>query len=300
MTSSQTAPLIVRVVFSDLTAECVDLLETALLEVSTSAVAASSVTTKDNLSYVSFTVEGALDAVRSVVAETIDPTHTAATVFPQDWSADGDRLLVMMDVDSTLITSEVIELLAAHAGVEDVVREVTESAMRGEIDFAESLHQRVATLKGLPDSVIQDVLATVEFTPGAEKLCRRLTDAGHVVGLVSGGFIQLVDELGRRVGASYVRANKLAIADNVLLGTVEGPVVDAEIKAVTMMNCAEAEGIAPQHLIAIGDGANDLVMLGQAHCGFAFNAKPVVAAAADVRYDLPSLEPIADLLGVSH
>ncbi|GEL93385.1 phosphoserine phosphatase SerB [Cellulomonas composti] len=190
------------------------------------------------------------------------------------------RLLVM-DVDSTLITGEVIELLAAHAGALELVTEITERAMRGEIDFAESLHERVATLAGLPTSVLDDVRAQLELSPGARELITEVQRRGWHVGLVSGGFIELVGPLADSLGISLTRANALEVADGLLTGRVSGPVVDRAAKAVALRDYAALVGAALEHTVAIGDGANDLDMLAVAGFGIAFNAKPVVAAQAD-------------------
>ncbi len=187
-----------------------------------------------------------------------------------------------MDVDSTLITGEVIELLAAHAGAREEVAAVTERAMRGEIDFATSLHERVATLAGLPVAVLDAVRADMVLTPGAERLVAELHDRGWPVGLVSGGFHELVDPLAARLGIDFVRANRLEIADGRLTGRVVGPVVDREAKARALRELAAAHGVPMERTVAIGDGANDLGMLAAAGLGIAFNAKPVVCAQADV------------------
>lgn len=187
-----------------------------------------------------------------------------------------------MDVDSTLITGEVIEMLAGHAGSRAEVTEITERAMRGEIDFATSLHERVATLAGLPSSVLAEVRSEMELTPGAERLVAELHRRGWPVGLVSGGFHELVDPLAERLGIRFVRANRLEVADGVLTGRVTGPVVDRTAKALALAELAAAHGVPMERTVAIGDGANDLGMLAAAGLGIAFNAKPVVCAQADL------------------
>lgn len=202
--------------------------------------------------------------------------------------------LVVMDVDSTLITAEVIELLAARAGSLDVVAEVTGRAMRGEIDFTESLRSRVSTLAGLPESVFAEVLAEVELTPGAVELVDALAARGCPVGLVSGGFIEVVAPLAARLGITRVRANALEVAAGHLTGRVAGEVIDRAVKARTLREWAAAEGIDLADTVAIGDGANDLDMLATAGFGVAFNAKPVVAAQADAALD-GRLDAVLDL-----
>lgn len=189
--------------------------------------------------------------------------------------------LVVMDVDSTFITGEVVELLAAHAGSEVLVTEITERAMRGEIDFAGSLHERVATLAGLPESVLADVLAAVEPTPGARELVAELDSRGWPVGLVSGGFIEIVRPLAASFGITLTRANALEVVDGRLTGRVSGPVVDRAAKAVVLREYADSVGIPMERTIAIGDGANDIDMVVAAGFGIAFNAKPLLCAAAD-------------------
>ncbi|MCC2333028.1 phosphoserine phosphatase SerB [Cellulomonas wangsupingiae] len=189
--------------------------------------------------------------------------------------------LVVMDVDSTLITGEVVEMLAAHAGTGELVTRITERAMRGEIDFAQSLHERVATLAGLPVSVFADVLAEVELTPGARELVAELHARGWPVGLVSGGFVEIVGPLAADLGIDLVHANRLEVRDGRLTGHVDGPVVDRAAKAVTLADYARRSGVPMDRTIAIGDGANDLDMLAAAATGIAFNAKPVLVAAAD-------------------
>lgn len=190
------------------------------------------------------------------------------------------RLLVM-DVDSTLITSEVIELLAARAGSQELVAAITERAMRGELDFAASLHERVATLAGLPVGVFDEVRAQVELTPGAAELIAEVQSRGWSVGLVSGGFIEVVAPLAQPLGIELVRANALEVADGLLTGRVTGPVIDRAAKAVALRDYAAAVGADLADTVAIGDGANDLDMLAAAGFGIAFNAKPVVVEQAD-------------------
>lgn len=212
-------------------------------------------------------------------------------------SAAPTQRVVVMDVDSTLITGEVIEMLAGHAGSRAAVTAITESAMRGEIDFATSLHQRVATLAGLPASVFDDVRAEMALTPGAERLVAELHRRGWPVGLVSGGFHELVDPLAERLGIGFVRANRLEVDAGRLTGRVTGPVVDAEAKAVALRELARTHGVPMERTVAIGDGANDLRMLAAAGLGIAFNAKPVVCAQADVAVLDSPLDAVLEHLG---
>jgi phosphoserine phosphatase len=188
-----------------------------------------------------------------------------------------------MDVDSTLITAEVIELLAARAGSHQEVAAITAAAMRGELDFAASLRARVATLAGLPVAVFDEVRAELQLTPGARELIEELTRRDWPLGLVSGGFIEVVGPLAAGLGISLVRANRLQVADGRLTGQVDGPVVDRATKARALREWATATGIALGDTIAIGDGANDLDMMALAGLSVAFEAKPAVAAAADLQ-----------------
>ncbi|WP_426595905.1 phosphoserine phosphatase SerB [Cellulomonas sp. McL0617] len=186
-----------------------------------------------------------------------------------------------MDVDSTLITGEVVEMLAARAGSEELVTEITERAMRGELDFAASLHERVATLAGLPVSVFEDVLAEVELSPGAVELIAELAVRDWPVGLVSGGFIEIVAPLAAQLGITLTRANRLEVLDGRLTGRVSGDVVDRAAKAVTLREYAARVGLPITRTVAIGDGANDIDMVTAAGFGIAYNAKPLLCAAAD-------------------
>ncbi len=207
--------------------------------------------------------------------------------------------LVVMDVDSTLIQDEVIEVLARFAGREAQVAAVTQAAMRGEIDFAQSLHARVAELAGLPADVIDRAREAVRLTPGARTLCRTLKRVGFRVVLVSGGFLEVIEPISVDLGVDAVRANRLEIEDGRLTGRVSGPVVDRAAKAAALLEFAAQFGIDPARTIAIGDGANDLDMLAAAGHGIAFNAKPVVQAAADTAINVPYLDTVLYLLGIS-
>jgi phosphoserine phosphatase len=204
-----------------------------------------------------------------------------------------------MDVDSTLIQDEVIELLAAHAGREPEVAAVTEAAMRGELDFTQSLHARVATLAGLPVSVLDEVRAAVRLTPGARTLVRTLKRLGFTVALVSGGFIEVVESIGADLGVDHVRANRLEVEDGRLTGRVVGAVVDRAGKAAALKEFAALEGLPLTRTVAIGDGANDLDMLAVAGLGVAFNAKPLVRSQADTSLNVPYLDAVLFLLGIS-
>lgn len=209
------------------------------------------------------------------------------------------RRLVVLDVDSTLIQQEVIELLAAHCGREAEVAEVTARAMSGELDFEESLRARVATLAGLPATVLDEVRASVQLTPGARTLVRTLKRLGFTVGLVSGGFIEIVGDLAAELGIDHARANQLEIEDGYLTGRILGEVVDRAGKARALREFAEQEGLPLSRTVAIGDGANDLDMLDAAGLGVAFNAKPIVQEQAQTSVNVPYLDSVLYLLGIS-
>ena len=207
--------------------------------------------------------------------------------------------LVVMDVDSTLVQGEVIEMLAEHAGCRDEVARVTEQAMAGEMDFAASLRARVALLQGVPADVLDAVYADLVLTPGARTLIRTLRRLGYRFALVSGGFTQVIDALAADLGVDYSAANTLEVVDDRLTGRLVGPVLDRAGKAAALRQFAAEAGIPMSNTIAIGDGANDLDMLTEAGLGVAFNAKPVVRQAADAALSVPYLDAIAYLLGVT-
>jgi phosphoserine phosphatase len=209
------------------------------------------------------------------------------------------KRLVVMDVDSTLIQGEVIDMLAEHAGRRAEVAAVTERAMRGELDFADSLRERVAALAGLPESVLDDVYAAIELAPGARTLVRTLKRLGFRFAIVSGGFSHITDRLAADLGIDYAAANTLEIAGGRLTGKVLGEILDRPGKAVALRRFADAAGVPLSQTVAIGDGANDLDMLAAAGLGVAFNAKPVVREAADTHLSVPYLDTILYLLGIS-
>lgn len=209
------------------------------------------------------------------------------------------RKLVQLDVDSTLIQQEVIELLAAKAGVADEVTTITDKAMRGELDFEQSLRARVALLKGLPVSTISEVQQQILLTPGARTLISTLHKLGHTVAVVSGGFIDVIAPLLKELNIKHFKANTLGVENGVLTGEVTGPVIDRAAKAAALREFAALESISMEQTIAIGDGANDLDMIAAAGLGIAFNAKPAVRAAADSSLSQPYLDSVLYLLGIS-
>lgn len=209
------------------------------------------------------------------------------------------KRLVMFDVDSTLVQGEVIEMLAARAGREAEVAAVTERAMRGELDFAESLHERVRALEGLPATVIDDVAAEIELTPGARTTIRTLKRLGIRCGVVSGGFTQVIESLASDLGLDFYKANTLEIEDGKLTGRVIGEVVDRAAKAEYLRRCADHLGISLTQTVAVGDGANDIDMLSTAGLGIAFCAKPALREVADASLSKPFLDAVLFLMGIT-
>ncbi len=209
------------------------------------------------------------------------------------------KKLVVMDVDSTLIQQEVIELLAAKAGALKEVQEITSAAMRGDLDFSQSLVARVALLKGLPESVLDEVRGEITLTPGARTLVQTLKKLGHSVAVVSGGFTSVIEPLIKELGITHYRANTLEVKDGALTGKVLGTIIDRAGKATALRDFAKIEGVDLEQTIAIGDGANDLDMIAIAGLGIAFNAKPAVKAAADSSVSAPYLDSVLYLLGIT-
>ena len=203
-----------------------------------------------------------------------------------------------MDVDSTLIEQEVIELIAAFAGTQELVKEVTDSAMRGEIDFEESLKRRVATLAGVKQASLAEIRKQITFSPGAPELVRALQDRGWTVALVSGGFSEIVSILAAELNISLFQANQLAVNDGKLTGQTIGQVVDRAYKSKVLQAFAEQLDIPLSRTVAIGDGANDLDMIAKAEIGIAYRAKPIVQKAAPYNIDHLSqaLEIVLDYL----
>ena len=209
------------------------------------------------------------------------------------------KRLIVFDVDSTLIQGEVIEMLAERAGAGEAVAAITDAAMRGELDFAESLHKRVATLEGLPAEVLDEVSQRIELTPGARTTIRTLRRLGFHCGVVSGGFRQVIDPLAHELMLDFVAANELEIVDGKLTGRVIGPIVDRAGKAKALRDFADQAGVPMEQTVAVGDGANDIDMLGAAGLGVAFNAKPALREVADAALSHPYLDTVLFILGIT-
>jgi phosphoserine phosphatase len=219
--------------------------------------------------------------------------------FQQDDMYRRNRRLVVFDMDSTLIEAEVIDELAKRAGVGEQVMSITDRAMRGELNFKDSFSERVALLKGLPASVLEDIAHTLPVTEGAAHLISVLRRLGYRTAIVSGGFTYFAKALQAQLGIDYVFANELDIENGLVTGRVTGDVVDGERKAQLLRQLAQAEDISLQQVIAVGDGANDLPMLSIAGLGIAFRAKPLVQEAAEQSISTLGLDAILYLLGIS-
>ncbi|UGQ48403.1 phosphoserine phosphatase SerB [Massilia endophytica] len=236
------------------------------------------------------------DALRQTIeaaatAERLDATWLNRTLSMADFR------LVAMDMDSTLITIECIDEIADMQGLKPQVAEITEAAMRGELDFAASLRRRVALLKGLDASALERVYdERLDLSPGAENMLKAVQAAGLKTLLVSGGFTYFTERLKTRLGLDYTHANSLEIVDGKLTGEVLGGIVDAEVKKETVESVCAAMGIRPSQAIVMGDGANDLKMMGISGLSVAFRAKPVVRAQADVALNYVGLDGVLNLL----
>jgi phosphoserine phosphatase len=238
------------------------------------------------------------DRLRVTLSEEAAKQSVDVAVQPATLLRHGMRLVVM-DVDSTLVQGEVIEMLASYAGCLDQVQAVTEAAMRGEIDFERSLRERVALLAGLDADTLDLVYAALALAPGARTLVRTLKRLGYRFAIVSGGFTQITEKIAADLGIDFAAANELEVVDGKLTGQILGAVVDRAGKADALRRFAAQAGVSVGATVAIGDGANDLDMLSAAGLGIAFNAKPVVQRAADTAVNVPYLDAIMYLLGIS-
>ena len=235
--------------------------------------------------------------VQRALAKVAITNRIDLAVEPSIRSREAKRL-VLLDMDSTLIQQEVIDLLAKHAGKSDQVSEITAKAMAGELDFTEALAARVKLIAGLDESVIIDVRKEITLTNGAEKLIRTLHKQGHKVGVVSGGFIDVIEPILKDLKIDYYRANKLEISGGKLTGKCDGEIIDRVAKYKSLVEFAEKEGVDLSQTVAIGDGANDLDMIEAAGLGIAFNAKPKVAAAAATTISTSDLSTVLLLMGI--
>jgi len=248
---------------------------------------------------IEFSLRGALNDEEQLRAEMLDITDSLGVdiAFQEDNIFRRTRRLVVFDMDSTLITSEVIDELAKEAGSGDQVAAITEQAMRGELDFTESLKMRVGTLKGLEESTLQKVAERLQLTEGAEHLFHNLHRLGFKTAILSGGFTYFGRYLQKKLNIDYVFANELEIVDGKMTGNVIGQVVDGKRKAALLEEIAATENIRLEQTVAVGDGANDLPMLGKAGLGIAFRAKPIVRETAKQAISTLGLDAILYLMG---
>lgn len=232
---------------------------------------------------------------RSLVRGAANRVGIDAAIVREPLVGQAPKLLVM-DVDSTLITSEVLDEVAIHAGSGEKVAEITERAMRGELDFAAALRERVATLAGTDPSVLDEVRSRIEFSQGARELVAAAKQAGAMVALVSGGFAEVVEPLVEGLGIDDISANRFEVRDGRLTGLTRGEVVDRAAKRRHLLRCCEQLGCGPEEAVAIGDGANDLDMLAEAGLGVAYCAKPVAATQAPATISFPRLDAVGAFL----
>ena len=209
------------------------------------------------------------------------------------------KRIVMLDMDSTLIEQEVINLLGQAAGKSSEIEAITDKAMAGDLDFKTALIERVSLLKGLDHNILSQVRDQISLTKGAKKLVDELHQQGHKVGVVSGGFIEVIEPILKSLKIDFYRANKLKIQDGVLTGEIDGPLIDSHAKRMALEEFADQEQVQLEQTVAIGDGANDLEMIKAAGLGIAFNAKPKVAAAADTTISNQDLSTVLLLMGIS-
>ena len=241
---------------------------------------------------------GDLALMRTLLVEAAAEHHVDVAVQRAGLHRRAKRLVVL-DLDSTLIQDEVIDLLAEECDCLDQVSEITARTMEGELDFEQSLRARTALLAGLTEAQLRSVRGRIRFTPGAKTFIRTLHRLGYQVGVISGGFTFFTDHVAELLQLDHARANELEILDGALTGKILGDVVDRTAKATLLRSIADDEGIPLEQTVAIGDGANDIDMLATAGLGIAFNAKPVVRDAAEVSVNVPYLDVILSFLGVS-
>ena len=260
----------------------------------------TSLTARDQLISIEFLIDiGKADAneIKRSLKEEVERFNLDVVIQPYSSFERGKRLIVF-DMDSTIVNAEIINEISKYAGVEDKVKEITEKAMRGEIDFKTALRERVKLLKGLPVDVLERIYENVELTEGAKELIQALKRAGYKIALVSGGFTYFTEKLKKELRLDYAFGNELEIKDGVLTGEIKGKIIDAEEKARIIEEIARKEGISRENVVAVGDGANDRIMIENAGLGIAFNAKKVLKEVADGTISKENLIGLASVLGL--
>ncbi len=261
----------------------------------------TTLTARDRLITIEFLVDlrkSDEELLRKRLKEEVENEGLDVVIQPYELFKRNKRLIVF-DMDSTLVDAEVIDELAKAAGVEEEVRKLTEKAMRGEIDFKEALRERVRLLKGLPVEVLEKIYGQIKLTEGAKELIKSLKESGYKVALVSGGFTYFTDRLKEELGLDYAFGNELEIEDGKLTGRIKGRIIDAEEKARIIEELARKEGISRENVVAVGDGANDRIMIENAGLGIAFNAKKVLKEVADGTLSKDHLIGLAGVLGLN-
>ncbi len=256
---------------------------------------------RDRLITIEFLIDlkrGNEDVLRKRLKEEVENEGMDVVIQPYELFKRSKRLIVF-DMDSTLVDEEVIDKLARVAGVEEEVKELTKKAMNGEIDFKEALRERVKLLKGLPVEVLEKIYSQIKLTDGAKELIKSLKESGYKVALVSGGFTYFTDRLKEELGLDYAFGNELEIKDGKLTGRVKGRIIDAEEKARIIEELAKREGISKENIVAVGDGANDRIMIENAGLGIAFNAKKALKEVADGTLSKNHLIGLAGILGLN-
>ncbi len=258
----------------------------------------TSLTAREDLISIEFLVDirgGDPEVIRNRLRN--EAERLGLDIVMQPYSAfKREKRLIVFDMDSTLIDAEIIDELAKEAGVYDEVKKLTEKAMRGEIRFKEALEERVKLLKGLPVDVLEKIYSKIKFTDGAKELIRSLKEAGYKVAVVSGGFSYFTDRIKKELGLDYAFGNELEIKDGKLTGRIKGRIIDAEEKARIIEEIAKKEGISPENVVAVGDGANDRLMIERAGLGIAFNAKEALKEVADGSISKENLIGLASVL----
>ncbi len=261
----------------------------------------TALTARDKLISIEFLVDlgrGDERELRRRLKEEVENEGLDVVIQPYDLFKRNKRLIVF-DMDSTLVDAEVIDELAKAAGVEEEVKELTKKAMNGEIDFKEALRERVKLLRGLPVEVLEKIYGQIKLTDGAKELIKSLKESGYKVALVSGGFTYFTDKLKEELNLDYAFGNELEIKDGKLTGRIKGRIIDAEEKARIIEELAKREGISKENVVAVGDGANDRIMIENAGLGIAFNAKKALKEVADGTLSKDHLLGLASVLGLN-